>query len=195
MSGRAIHRCRSKKTAPTRVGNAAWAPHIANSRAYRTLRPNRSAQILPRRCDPLQEEGAGRLDICIRNRGVEVDDVFIAFIDQCVQNYSLELSRAEADFDADASIKVSISSNTSRRTPMSRNIQNTSRQIEPDRTSVSSSAPSDNGNVPNNVFDAMMRASPCSPMVFYGLLAWAKLTAQTSSGQQGPTRKSPGSLQ
>ena len=73
---------------------------------------------------------------------------------------------------------------------MTGNTHNTSRHIEPDRTNVSS-APIDNGNVPNNVFDVMMRATPCSPMVFYGLLAWAKLSAQMSAGQRRSTLAHP----
>jgi hypothetical protein len=74
---------------------------------------------------------------------------------------------------------------------MTGNIHNTSRHIEPARTTASSSAPIDNGNLPNNVFDVMMRATPCSPMVFYGLLAWANLNAQMSAGHQGSTLAHP----
>jgi hypothetical protein len=73
---------------------------------------------------------------------------------------------------------------------MTGNTHRTGGHIEPDRTKVSS-ALIDNGNVPNNVFDVMMRATPCSPMVFYGLLAWAKLSAQMSAGQRRSTLAHP----
>jgi hypothetical protein len=40
----------------------------------------------------------------------------------------------------------------------------------------------DKGNVPKHFLDVMVRATPCSPMVFYGLLAWANLNAQDNKG-------------
>ena len=61
---------------------------------------------------------------------------------------------------------------------MSANISNTVRHIELDRTIVSSKALMDKGNVPKRLLEVMLRATPCSPMVFYGLLAWANLNTQ-----------------
>jgi hypothetical protein len=37
----------------------------------------------------------------------------------------------------------------------------------------------DKVNLPKQFLDIMVRATPCSPMVFYGLLAWANLNAQS----------------
>jgi hypothetical protein len=73
---------------------------------------------------------------------------------------------------------------------MTGKIHNAGRHIEPDRTTDPSAAPIDNVNVPNDVFGVMMRATACSPMVFYGLLAWAKLSAQMSAGTRIDPRSS-----
>jgi hypothetical protein len=37
----------------------------------------------------------------------------------------------------------------------------------------------DEVNLPKQFLDVMVRATPCSPMVFCGLLAWANLNAQS----------------
>ena len=68
---------------------------------------------------------------------------------------------------------------------MSANISNTVRHIELDRTIVSSKAPMDKSNVPKHLLEVMLRATPCSPMVFYGLLAWANLNTQMPCTSQG----------
>ena len=62
---------------------------------------------------------------------------------------------------------------------MTANISNTVRHTELDRTTWSR-APKDKVNLPKQFFDVMVRATPCSPMVFYGLLAWANLNAQSN---------------
>jgi len=61
---------------------------------------------------------------------------------------------------------------------MTPNISNTIRHTELDWTTWSR-APMDKVNLPKQFLDVMVRATPCSPMVFYGLLAWANLNAQS----------------
>ena len=61
---------------------------------------------------------------------------------------------------------------------MTANISNTVRRTELDRTTWSR-APMDKVDLPKQFLDVMVRATPCSPMVFYGLLAWANLNAQS----------------
>jgi hypothetical protein len=41
--------------------------------------------------------------------------------------------------------------------------------------------PTRNGCAPNDVYQIIARATPCSPMVFHGLLEWARLSAQVRS--------------
>jgi hypothetical protein len=60
---------------------------------------------------------------------------------------------------------------------MTANISNTVGHTELDRTTWSR-APMDKVNLPKQFLDVVVGATPCSPMVFYGLLAWANLNAQ-----------------
>jgi hypothetical protein len=62
---------------------------------------------------------------------------------------------------------------------MTANISNSVRHTELDGTTIWSKAPMDKVNLPRQFLDVLVRATPCSPMVFYGLLAWANLNAQS----------------
>jgi hypothetical protein len=47
--------------------------------------------------------------------------------------------------------------------------------------------PTRNGCAPNDVYQIIARATPSSPMVFQGLLEWARLSAQVPSKPDNKT--------
>jgi hypothetical protein len=62
---------------------------------------------------------------------------------------------------------------------MSASINNTVGHKELGRTIASSRLPMDEGDARKHLFDVMVRATRCSPMVFCGLLAWTNLRANS----------------
>jgi len=53
--------------------------------------------------------------------------------------------------------------------------------FEPETTEVALRNPMHMDCAPKEPYQVMARATPCSPMVFHGLLAWARLDAQLPS--------------
>ena len=61
---------------------------------------------------------------------------------------------------------------------MTLHIGNAVADAESEATEVSLQTKTHSCNAPKDLFQIMERATPCSPWVFYGLLAWANLNAQ-----------------